>query len=149
MSITLAMPSNHLIFCHPLLLLPSIFPSIRVFSSELAVCIRFPKYWSFSFSISSSEYLGLISFKIDWFDLVRSVINIKSEIIIGVHTQAFSLFLIWMISSKIYFNHSSICTIFKKADDTVGLLMGKFLFLILILKVTVFNNFGHCRIFYI
>ena len=58
--------SNHLILCHPLLLLPSIFPSIRVFSSELALCIRWPKYWSFSFSISpSSEYSALISFRID------------------------------------------------------------------------------------
>ena len=63
------MPSNRLILCCPLLL-PSIFPSIRVFSSESVLCIRWPKYWSFSFSISSSgEYLGLISFRIDWFDL--------------------------------------------------------------------------------
>ena len=63
-------PSNHLILCHPLLLLTSAFPSIRVFSSESAVCIRKPKYWSFSFSISpSNEYSGLISFKTDWFDL--------------------------------------------------------------------------------
>ena len=62
MSIELVMPSNHLIFCHPLLLLPSIFPSIRVFSNELALPIRWPKYWSFSFSISpSNEYSGLIS----------------------------------------------------------------------------------------
>ena len=61
------MLSNHLILCHPLLLLPSIFPSVRVFSSELALCIRWPKYWSFSFSISpSSEYSGLISFKISF-----------------------------------------------------------------------------------
>ena len=59
------MPSNHLILCHPLLLLPSIFPSIRVFPNESSLCIRWPKYWSFSFSISpSSEYLGLISFRI-------------------------------------------------------------------------------------
>ena len=64
------MPPNRLILCHPLLLLPSIFPSIRVFSSELALRIRWPKYWSFSFSISpSNEYSGLISFRIDWFDL--------------------------------------------------------------------------------
>ena len=64
------MPSNHLILCHPLLLLPSIFPSIRVFSNELALCIRWPKYWNFSFSISpSNECLGLISYRIDWFDL--------------------------------------------------------------------------------
>ena len=62
------MPSNHLILCCPLLLLPSIFPSIRVFSNESALCIRWPKYWIFSFSISpSNEYSGLISFKIDWF----------------------------------------------------------------------------------
>ena len=65
------MPSNHLILCHPLLLLPSVFPSIRVFSNELALHIRWPEYWSFSFSISpSSEYSGLISFRIDWFDLL-------------------------------------------------------------------------------
>ena len=65
------MPSNHLIHCHPLLLLLSIFPSFRVFSYELALHIRWPKYWSLSFSIStSSEYSGLISFKIEWFDLL-------------------------------------------------------------------------------
>ena len=70
MSIESVMPSNHLIICRPLLLLPSAFPSIRVFSSELALHIRWPKYWSFSFSISpSSDYSGLISFSIDWFDL--------------------------------------------------------------------------------
>ena len=63
------MPSNHLLLCRPLLLLPSIFPSIRVFSNELALHIRWPKYWSFSFIISpSNEYSGLISFRIDWFD---------------------------------------------------------------------------------
>ena len=65
------MPSNNIILCHPLLLLPSIFSSIRVLSSELALHIRWPKYWSFSFSISpSNEYSGLISFRIDWFDLL-------------------------------------------------------------------------------
>ena len=70
MSIELMMPSIHLILCHPLLLLPSIFPSIRVLSNESVLCIRWPKYWSFSFSISpSKEYSGLISFRIDWFDL--------------------------------------------------------------------------------
>ena len=70
MSIELVMPSKHLIFCRPLLLLTSIFPSIRVFSSESVLHIRLPKYWSFSFSISpSSEYSGLISFRINWFDL--------------------------------------------------------------------------------
>ena len=65
------MPSNHLILCHPLLLLPSIFPSIRVFSNESALCIRWSKYWSFSFNISpSNEYSGLISFRMDWLDLL-------------------------------------------------------------------------------
>ena len=70
MSIELVMLSNHPILCCPLLLLPSIFPSIRVFSNELVLCIRWPKYWSFSFSINPSNvYSGLISFRIDWFDL--------------------------------------------------------------------------------
>ena len=73
MSIESVMPSNHLIFCHPLLLLPSILPSIRVFSSESALHIMWPKYWNFSFSISpSSEYSRLISFRIDWLDLLQS-----------------------------------------------------------------------------
>ena len=71
MSIKSVMPSNHLILCHPLLLVPSIFPSIRVFSNESVLHIRWPKYWSFSFSISpSNEYSGLISFRTDWFDLL-------------------------------------------------------------------------------
>ena len=71
MSIELVIPSNHLILCHPLLLLPSIFPSIRVFSNESVLCIRWPKYWSFSFSISpSNEYSGLISFRMDWLDVL-------------------------------------------------------------------------------
>ena len=71
MSIALVIPSSHLILRHPLLLLPSIFPSIRDFSNELAVHIRWPKYWNFSFSISTSnKYSGLISFKIDWFHLL-------------------------------------------------------------------------------
>ena len=71
MSIKSVMPSSHLIFCHPLLLPPSIFPSIRVFSNESALGSRWPKYWSFSFSISpSNEYSGLISFRMDWLDLL-------------------------------------------------------------------------------
>ena len=79
MSIESAMPSNHLILCHPLLLLPSIFPSIRVFSNESALCIRWPKDWSFSFSISpSNEHPGLISFRMDWLDLVAVQRTLKS-----------------------------------------------------------------------
>ena len=73
------MPSNHLILCYPLLLLPSIFPSIRVFSNESALCIRWPKYWSFSFNISpSNEHLGLISFRMDWLDLLTVQGTLKS-----------------------------------------------------------------------
>ena len=78
-SIESVMPSNHLILCRPLLLLPSIFPYIRVFPSELALHIRWPKYWSFSFSISlSNEYSGLISFRIDWLDLLAVQVTLKS-----------------------------------------------------------------------
>ena len=78
MSIKSVMPSNHLILCHPLLL-PSIFPSIRVFSNESVLCIRWPKYWSFRFNISSSnEYSGLISFKMDWLDLLSVQGTLKS-----------------------------------------------------------------------
>ena len=78
-SIELVMPSNHLILCHPLLLLPSIFPSIRVFSNESTLCIRWTKYWSFSFNISpSSEYSGLISIRMDWLDLLEVQGTLKS-----------------------------------------------------------------------
>ena len=77
MSIESMMPSNHLIFCHPLLLLPSIFPSIRVFSNESALHIRWPKYWSFSFS-PSNEHPGLISFRMDWLDLLAVQEILKS-----------------------------------------------------------------------
>ena len=79
MSIESVTPSNHLILCHPLLLLPSIFPSIRVFSNVSALRIRWPKYWRFSFRISpSNEYSGLNSFRIDWFDLLAVQDTLKS-----------------------------------------------------------------------
>ena len=79
MSIELVMPSSHLILCRPLLLLPSIFPSLRVFSNESALRIKWPKYWSFSFNISpSSEHLGLISFRMDWLDLLAVQWTLKS-----------------------------------------------------------------------
>ena len=79
MSIQSMMPSNHLILCHPLLLLPSVFLSIRVFSNQSVLFIRWPKDWSFSFSISpSNEYLGLISFRIDWLDLLAVQGTLKS-----------------------------------------------------------------------
>ena len=93
------MPSNHLILCHPLLLLLSIFPSIRVFSSELALCIRWPKYWSFSFSISPShEYSELISFRTDWFDLLaikgtlNNCVNYDKQSPWLAHTRVWSTF---------------------------------------------------------
>ena len=79
MSIELVIPSNHLILCHPLLLLPSIFPSIRVFSNESALHIRWPKYWSFNFNISpTNEHPGLISFRVDWLDLLAVQGTLKS-----------------------------------------------------------------------
>ena len=79
MSIESVMPSSHVVLCRPLLLLPSILPSIRVFSNELVLGIRWPKYWSFSFSISpSNEYSGLISFRLDWFDLLAIQGTFKS-----------------------------------------------------------------------
>ena len=79
MSIKLVRPSSHLILCRPLLLLPSIFPSIRVFSNESALCIRWPKYWSVSFNISpSNEHPGLISFRMDWLDLLAVEGTLKS-----------------------------------------------------------------------
>ena len=78
MSIESVMPSNHLILCHPLLLLPSIFHSIRVFSNESVLCIRWPKYWSFSFTFSpSNEHLGRISFRMDWLDLLADQGTLK------------------------------------------------------------------------
>ena len=81
MSIASVMPSNHVIFCHPLLLPPSIFSSIRVFSNESVLCIRWPKYWSLSCSISpSNEYSGLISFRMDWLDLLEVQGTLKSLI---------------------------------------------------------------------
>ena len=79
MSIESVMPSHHLILCHPLLLLPSLFPSIRVFSNESILHVRWPNYWSFSFSVSpSNEYSGLISFRMDWLDLLAVQGTLKS-----------------------------------------------------------------------
>ena len=92
MSTELVMPFNHLIFCHPLLLLPSILPSIRVFSSESALCIRWPKYWSFSFNISpSSEHPGLMIFRMDWLDRLAVQGTLKS--LLQHHSSKASIFL--------------------------------------------------------
>ena len=104
-STELLMPSNYLIPCHPVLLLPSIFPSIRVFSNESAVHIKWPKYWSFSFSISpSSEYSRLISFRIDWFDfLAVRLSKVFSSTTVQMH-QFFS------IQPSLWSNSHIICT---------------------------------------
>ena len=91
MSIESVMPSNHLILCHPLLLLPSIIPSIRVFSNESGLCIRWPKYLSFSFNISpSKEHSGLFSFRIDWIDLLVVEGTLKSLLHITIQKHHFS-----------------------------------------------------------
>ena len=91
MSIESGMPSTHLILCRPLLLLPSIFPSIRVFSNESSLGLRQPNYWSFSFNISSSsEYTGLVSFRIDWFDLLTVQGTLKS--LLQQHSSKASIF---------------------------------------------------------
>ena len=94
MSIESVMPSNHLVLCHPLLLLPSIFPSIRVFSNESALRISWPKYWSFSFSIRpSNEHPGLISFRMDWLDLLA--VEIRGNITICAKYGGEDFFLIF------------------------------------------------------
>ena len=91
MSIESVMPSYHLILCRPLLLLPAIFPSIRVFYNESILCIRWPKYWNFSFSISlSNEYSGFISFRMDWLDLLAVQETLKS--LLRYHSSKVSIF---------------------------------------------------------
>ena len=105
MSIELMMSSNHLILCHPLILLPSVFSGIRVFSNELALHIQWPKYWSFSFSNSpSNEYSGLISFRIDWFDLLAVQGTLKS--LIQHHSLKASIF----GAQPSFWSNSYICT---------------------------------------
>ena len=108
MFIELVMPSKHLILCRPLLLLPSIFPSIRVFSKESALRIRWPKYWSFSFSISSSnDYSGLISFRIDWLDLLAVQGTLKSLL---QHHSSKASFLCCSASFMVQLSHPYIIT---------------------------------------
>ena len=110
MSIESVMPSNHLIFCHPLLLPPSIFPSIKVFSNESTLRMRWPKYWSFSFSISpSNEYSGLISFRIDWFDLLAVQGTLKSPLQHQISKASVlwcSAFFMVQLSHQYWENHS-------------------------------------------
>ena len=134
MFIVLMMLSNHLIFFCPLLFLPSIFPSIRVFSSESALCIRRPKYWSFSFSISpSNEYLGLISVRIDWFDFLAAQGTQESSLAPQFES------IISLVFSLLYgppltsvhdyqknhgFNYMDLCWLVSKYTQTKGALSG-------------------------
>ena len=110
MSTESVMPFNHLILCHSLLLLPSIFPSIRVISNESALCFKWPKYWSFSFNISpSNEHSGLISFRMDWLDLLAAQRNLKS--LLQHHSSKASIlrcsaFFIVQLSHDYWENHS-------------------------------------------
>ena len=120
-STELLMLSNHLILCHLLLLLPSIFPRIRVFSSESALRIRWPKYWIFSFSISpASEYSGLISFRIDWFDLLAVQGIIKS--LLQHHSSkalVFQLSAFFMVQLDTFYNFNTICIIQLPASSMI------------------------------
>ena len=118
MSIESMMPSNHLILCHPLLLLPSIFPSIRIFSNESALRIRWPKYWSFSFSIiPSNEHPGLISFRMDWLDLLEVPGTLKS--LLQHHSSKASTAIIRMY---LCFGIWSFCYSFKMKNYAIILL---------------------------
>ena len=108
MSIKSVMPSNHLILCHPLFLPPSIFPRIRAFSNQSALHIRWPKYWSFSFSISpSSEYSGLISFRMDWLDLLAVQGTLKSRL---QHRSSKALILWCSLFFMVQFSHPNMTT---------------------------------------
>ena len=142
MSIESVMPSNHLILCCPLLLLPSIFPSIRVFSNESVLCIKWPKYWSFSFSISpSNEHPGLISFRMDWLDLlaVQGLSRIFSNTTVQKHWIQCSAFFIVQLSHP-----------YMTTGKTIALTRGNFVVKVmsqLYLMVTLkqFNSYLYSR----
>ena len=126
MSTESVMPSNHLILCHSLLLLPSIFPSIRFFSNESALHIRWPKYWSFSFSISpSNEYSGLISFRISWFDLLAVQGTLKS--LLQYHSSKASI--LWF-SPSLWSNSHLYITNGKAINLTIWTFVSKVMSLI-------------------
>ena len=126
MSIESVVPSSHLILCHPLLLLPSIFPSIRVFSNESALHIRWPKYWSFSFNISSSsEYSELISFRMDWLDLLAVQGTLKSLLQYhrskSINSSAFSFLYSPTLTSihDHWKNHSLDCLLWETKNNSI------------------------------
>ena len=126
-SIELVMPSNLLILCCPLILLPSIFPSIRVSLTKSILCIRWPKYWNFSFSISpSSDYSGLISFRIDWFDLLAVQVTIKS--LLQHHSSKASV-LQWSAFFVVQLSHLYMTT-GKTTGLTIWIFVGKVMSLV-------------------
>ena len=147
MSIESVMPSDHLILCHPLLFPPSIFPSIRGFSSESVLCIRWPKYWSFSTSISpSNEYLGLISFRMDWLDLLTGQGTLKS--LLQHHSSSASI--LWCSAFFIVQISHPCMTIGKTIDLTRWAFVGKemsLLFNVLCSLVTTFLPRSKCLTF--
>ena len=126
MSIESVMPSNHLMLCHPLLLLPSIFPSIWVFSSESGFHIRWPEYWSFSFSIIlSNEYLGLISFRMDWLDLLAVQGTLKS-----LQHHSSKALILWCSSFFIVQLSHPYMTTGKPVSSTIWTFVGKLMSLL-------------------
>ena len=128
MSVESVMLPNHLILCRPLLLMLSVFPSIRIFSNELALCIRWPKYWSFSFSISpSNEYLGLISFRIDWFDLLAVQGTLKGLL---QHHSSKTLILHCLAFFMVQLSHACMTT-GKSIALTIQTFVGKVMSLLL------------------
>ena len=130
------MPSHHLILCPSLLLLPSIFPSIRVFSSELVLCIKWPKYWSFSFSINpSNEYSGLISFRIDWLDLLAVQGTLKS--LLQHHSSKASV-LRRSAFFTVQFSHPYMTT-----GKTIALTRQTFAGKVMSLLFNILSSFGH------
>jgi len=135
MSIELVMPSNHLTLCHPLFLLPSIFRSIRVFSNESALCIRWPNYWSFSFNISlSNEHPGLISFRMDWLDLFAVQGTLKS--LLQHHSSKASI--IWCSAFFIVQLSHPYMTAGKTTALTRRTLVGKVMSLLFIFNINLF-----------
>ena len=146
MSIESVMPSSHLILCLPLLLLPPIPPSIRVFSNESTLCMRWPKYWSFSFSISpSNEYSGLISFSMDWLDLLAVQGTLKN--LLQHHSSKASILLLeeWLIQGGHSIN-ISFSFILKKTNKYKNSWNWHYMYSQLNIKYQLFNSFLPCFI---
>ena len=133
------MPSNNLILCRPLFLLPSIFPSIRVFSNESALCIRWPKYWSFSFNISpSNEHSGLISFRMDWLDLLAVQGTLKS--LLQHHSSKASI--LWLSAFFIV----QLSQPYMSTGKTIALTRRTFVDKVMSLLFNMLSRFVRCRL---